>query len=264
MSEIELVILDIDGCIFPKDTKETDLSVLYILNRYNYLSQLISNLPPITLCSGRPQPYVDLLLKLIRGYVPALFEWGGGMYIPSTYNFIYSNIFTSEIRNCKQAIQSILQVELVEKHNVTLQPGKEVTITLYPPPQMSIQDLSSQVITLLKSINLAKQYIIHVTKNRIDLLPQGLDKGVGVRWLSKVIDTDTSKMLGIGDDNTDLNFLASVGISGCPRNATDDVKQLVNYVSPFENSKGVLDILETFIGKTIESDNSLDTIRTLF
>jgi 3-deoxy-D-manno-octulosonate 8-phosphate phosphatase (KDO 8-P phosphatase) len=75
----------------------------------------------------------------------------------------------------------------------------------------------------------------------------GIDKGAGVEWLSRETGVPLAQMAGIGDSPGDLPYLRRVGFSAAPANATDDVKRTVQYVSPFKDSKGVVDILLRWI-----------------
>jgi hydroxymethylpyrimidine pyrophosphatase-like HAD family hydrolase len=65
-----------------------------------------------------------------------------------------------------------------------------------------------------------------------------------VRWLSEEIGMPLAHMGGIGDSVSDLRFLGLTGRSAAPANATAEVKAAVDYVSPYENGAGVVDILD--------------------
>lgn len=41
--------------------------------------------PAVTLCSGRPPPYIEVLLQGIEGHLPAVYENGAGLYNPIGY-----------------------------------------------------------------------------------------------------------------------------------------------------------------------------------
>ena len=53
-------------------------------------------------------------------------------------------------------------------------------------------------------------------------------------------------MLGVGDSDSDLPFLALTGYNAAPANANQAVKQAVQYVSPYPTVEGVRDILRHF------------------
>jgi hydroxymethylpyrimidine pyrophosphatase-like HAD family hydrolase len=77
----------------------------------------------------------------------------------------------------------------------------------------------------------------------VDIVLDGIDKGAGVEWLARETGIPLAHIAGIGDSSGDLPFLRRVGSSAAPANATDDVKRATQYVSPFENGRGVVDIL---------------------
>lgn len=241
---IKVVVIDIDGCLLPKGSQAIDLSIIDQLREYNQLSRKNPAVPPMTICSGRPEPYVELLMKFIGGYIPALFEWGGGLYIPDGYNFVYNAIFTEEVRINKQVIENFLLKEFVSKTDVRIQPGKEVSITLYPSQGMSSDQLCLKLKESLKEIEAARYYQIHCEQTHVDILPVGLDKGISLQWLSNFLQVEMQEIAGIGDDENDLSFLRLVGFSACPNNSAPKVKTFVDYVSPYKYGKGVLDILE--------------------
>jgi HAD superfamily hydrolase (TIGR01484 family) len=245
---MKLVVVDIDGCLLPKGGQTIDLSVVDRIREHNQLSQKNSAVPPVTLCSGRPEPYVELLMKLIEGYIPALFEWGGGLYIPDKYNFLYNDVFTGKVRKSRQVIEDVIRSELVSKLGARIQPGKEVAVTVYPGQGMSSGLLHARLEEILEDIEAARYYTIYCTQTHIDMLPVGLDKGIGLEWLADFLQVEVQEIAGIGNDKSDLSFLRLVGFSACPNNSESEVKASVDYVSPYNNGKGVINVLERLVG----------------
>lgn len=53
------------------------------------------------------------------------------------------------------------------------------------------------------------------------------------------------EMLGMGDDVPDYNFMQITGLACCPINASDDIKKISAYISPFKGGEGcVRDVIE--------------------
>jgi hypothetical protein len=121
------------------------------------------------------------------------------------------------------------------------QPGKEASLTLYPLPGTSVSRLREAVADALTGHE--KAISIQASVSCVDVTPVGIDKGVGVRWLSDETGVPLAHMGGIGDSSSDLRFMRLVGHSAAPANAAADVKAAVEYVSPLENGGGVVDIL---------------------
>jgi hydroxymethylpyrimidine pyrophosphatase-like HAD family hydrolase len=86
-------------------------------------------------------------------------------------------------------------------------------------------------------------YTAQTSVSCVDILPQGVDKGAGVKWLSDETGIPLARIGGIGDFTSDRKFLRLVGHSAAPANATDEIKAAVDYVSSYEDGDGVVDIL---------------------
>jgi len=50
-------------------------------------------------------------------------------------------------------------------------------------------------------------------------------------------------MAGVGDATGDMPFMQLVGWSAAPANAQVPVKQMAHYTSPYEDGRGLMDIL---------------------
>ena len=69
------------------------------------------------------------------------------------------------------------------------------------------------------------------------------------------------EILYMGDDMPDYEVLQEVGLSTCPHDAVPDIRQIVDYISPFDGGKGcVRDVIEQTLkaqGKWILSNNHI-------
>jgi 3-deoxy-D-manno-octulosonate 8-phosphate phosphatase (KDO 8-P phosphatase) len=77
----------------------------------------------------------------------------------------------------------------------------------------------------------------------VNVLVRGLDKAEGVRWLARETGITLHAMAGVGDATGDISFMQLVGWSAAPANAQASVKQMAHYTSPYENGRGLMDIL---------------------
>jgi 3-deoxy-D-manno-octulosonate 8-phosphate phosphatase (KDO 8-P phosphatase) len=58
-------------------------------------------------------------------------------------------------------------------------------------------------------------------------------------------DIKNEEILYMGDDMPDYEVLKEVGLSSCPHDAVSDIRQIVDYISPFWGGKGcVRDVIE--------------------
>ena len=77
----------------------------------------------------------------------------------------------------------------------------------------------------------------------VNVMVRGLDKAEGVRWLARETGIPLHAMAGVGDATGDMPFMQLVGWSAAPANAQAAVKQMAHYTSPYEDGRGLMDIL---------------------
>src|SRR5437762_1553267 len=129
---IRLALLDVDGCITAGETAPIDLQVFQRLQELNRRAAVEPAVPALTLCTGRPEPYVELMTQAIGGYLPAIWENGAGLYLPAAYRFkLHPLLDARRLEAFKQARALVAEV-LVRPGLAQPQPGKEVSISLYP------------------------------------------------------------------------------------------------------------------------------------
>jgi HAD superfamily hydrolase (TIGR01484 family) len=245
MNKLRLVVIDVDGCLTPGEGRPWNFEALQYVTQLNRRAQKDAPQLAITLCTGRQEPYVEVLMQAIDAHLPGIYENGGGLYFPREYRFAENPCITLAMRRALPEIKAILRREVVETGLGHFQPGKEVSLTLYPLGQVSVHELYLSTIEALETFNAG--YIVQASVSCVDITPKGVDKGDGVRWLSRETGIPLSQIGGIGDSASDLKFLRVIGRSAAPANAAAEVKAAVDYVSPYEDGDGVMDILRRWV-----------------
>ena len=243
MSEIRLIVLDIDGVVTDGEAQPLDLKLLARLGAMNQAARTDSTRPSVTFCTGRPAPYLEVMLKAIAGNLPGVYENGAGIYDPADYQFIP----LPEIENFLNGfaeITSRIEETLVQDKIVYFQPGKNHSLTIFPVDPDRVQELKELTTQVLGP--LSEQADLAYSTSCLNVLPRGVDKGKGLTFLSDKINISMENMLGIGDSDVDLPFLQLVGHSAAPSNGNSNVKEIVEYVSEEATSKGVREILTHF------------------
>lgn len=240
-----MVVVDVDGCLTPGEGRPWNFEALKYIAQLNRRAQEDPTQLAITLCTGRQEPYVEVLMQAIDAHLPGIYENGGGLYFPRHYRFMENPLITAEMRKALAGIKVALQHQIVEGGLGYFQPGKEVSLTIYPLDQVSVHQLYLATVKVLETYNAG--YIAQESVSCVDVIPKGIDKAAGVRWLSGETGIPLDQIGGIGDSTSDLKFLSIVGRSAAPANATDEVKAKVDYVSPYENGDGVVDILRRWV-----------------
>ncbi len=240
--DISLIVLDIDGVLTEGESSRLDLEFLGRLAAMNETARRDHNRPPITLCTGRPAPYLELMLQAIDGYLPGIFENGAGLYFPLTYRFTPHPSLAGQnhIRQVRQRLDEVL----VQSGQAYFQPGKEYTLTLFATDPGATDRLKEMSQTALGSLSEGVEFVY--STSCLNILPRSIDKGKGIDFLSQETGVAPSAMLSVGDSDVDLPFLERTGHSAAPANAMPSVKAIVDYVSPERTTEGVLDILKEY------------------
>ena len=243
MSEIRLVVLDIDGVVTDGEAQPLDLDLLALLSSINQTARGDLKQPAITFCTGRPAPYLEVMLQAIDGHLPGVYENGAGIYFPADYQFMplpglgeYLNGFAD--------VTSRLEETLIQDEIAYFQPGKRYSLTLFATDPARISELKGLTIQALGP--LSERVDLLYSASCLNVLPRGVDKGKALAYLADRVDIPLANMLGVGDSDVDPPFLRLVGHSAAPSNANPEVRGMVDYVSTEATTEGVRDILSHF------------------
>lgn len=83
-------------------------------------------------------------------------------------------------------------------------------------------------------------YAIHISKSK-------KGKGDGVRFLLSLLGVSKNDVIGIGDSDTDVEFLEEVGFKVVVGNGEEKVKKLGNYITKEKSGKGVAEFVNMLI-----------------
>jgi len=240
---ISLIISDIEGCISPDKGEPLALDALAQIQAHNILAQSGKAIP-LTLCSGRPQPFIEAFAQMLAVKWPCICENGAFLYDPVSDRLLrHPDITDEHIYNLKE-LKLLLEKEVQLKVPHRIEPGKEICISLNPLAEP--KDYGTHIRKLFEQVS---QYVnpelffITHSASAVDSTPKGIDKAAGIKFLSEVMNISLEQMLGIGDTEGDLPFLRIAGFSAAPANAHDVLHNEVNYISPHVHAYGVVDII---------------------
>jgi hydroxymethylpyrimidine pyrophosphatase-like HAD family hydrolase len=240
---LRAVVADIDGCLTPGEAAPWNFDVLRYVADLNRRAGRGESPFAITLCTGRQQPYVEAMMQAIDGFLPAIYENGAGLYFPRPYKILEHPAITADARARRQEIKSVLFKELVEPGIAFFQPGKELTLTLYPARAgITLPHIADKARRTLQ--DRLDSFSLYASVSSVEILPPGIDKGAGVEWLAREIGFALAQIGGIGDAPADATFLKRVAYSAAPANASVDVQAQVQFVSRYNDAQGVREILE--------------------
>ncbi|MDX1600765.1 MAG: HAD family hydrolase [Anaerolineales bacterium] len=239
---IGLIVLDIDGVVTEGESAPLDLDFLGTLAGMNQRARSDNNLPPVTLCTGRPAPYLELMLQAIDSHLPGIFENGAGLYFPENYRFVAHPLVAND--GTIRAVRELLEQGPIGDGKAYIQPGKIHTLTIFATDPEQTDQLKTWTESALG--DRAKDVDLVYSTSCLNILPPAIDKAKGIEFLSQETGYAPETMLGVGDSDVDIPFLQLVGHSAAPSNAVPAIKEIVDYVSTERTSRGVLDILEEY------------------
>jgi hydroxymethylpyrimidine pyrophosphatase-like HAD family hydrolase len=249
---IRLVISDIEGCL-NLDEHTYDLEALNWIRTANQLAREDNPIPFITTCSGRQHAFVEAITQLIGGTLPAVFEHGCGLYFPTLRLYEeyawHPRISQRERRLPFDQAYQVIMEEIITSGEARRVPGKEIMLSLHPVPPATVAGVYDHVVAILTKNHLKAD--VTRSASAVDITPEGIDKAEGVKWLVDTLEGRLSLQLanvaGIGDSLGDRSFLQIVGFSAAPANASESIKQFVDYCSPQADGQGVTDIIRRCI-----------------
>jgi HAD superfamily hydrolase (TIGR01484 family) len=230
----------VDGCLTEERSRPFDLTLITKIKEFNDQAQENPGVyPPITLCTGRPQPYVEALLKTIGAPFPAITENGGIIFDLFRNAYHYDENFTSDWMLKLFELKKFLISNVLPKTSIRIQPGKETHLTLITDnPKRTRQLLAEQLNSHLDD------FLIDETESHLNLVPRIFDKGTGFKKLVGLTQIPAEEIAAIGDAEADLAFLKLAGFPMCPGNASAAVKARCRYVAQQTYTAGLIEIIE--------------------
>lgn len=238
---IRLVVADVDGVLCHGEGAPLDFTVLQRIAEFNDRARHDPSCPSVTLCTGRPAPYVEVLTQAIHGYYPAIYENGAGLLIPKPYGFKWHPAITAATLARLAQLQTALHDVLVATDLAYFQPGKAASLSLFPRQGTSLRKVYEEAGQLADEFG--GEFSVEEAATCVNVIMRGIDKAEGVRWLARETGIPLSDMVGVGDSPSDMKFMQLLGWMAAPANAHEAVKQIAHYTSPYADGPGLVDIL---------------------
>jgi len=242
---VKWIIADIDGCITPEESVPWDLDLFWKLARISRdASQGRGRNAPLTFCTGRPQPYVEVLAKLLDIRAPIICENGAVFYTVHDNRSRYGPGVTNEKMISLRALRAFLEAEILPDYpDVVYQFGKEAHMSVFSQKPELFEGITERIREFVEQRG-GPDLDITPTHYYLNISLRGVDKGRALHALCRELGVDRGEVAGIGDTEGDLPLRDAVGFFACPGNAKQAIKDAADYVSPFPTLEGVLDILE--------------------
>ncbi len=242
---IGLIISDIDGCISPEESRPWDTRLFNrFVDRVRTPSSSDTGLAPLTLCTGRPQPYVEALLKILGIRYPAICEGGAVLYSLQDNRSVFTPEVTLHMVHALHELREFILAEVLpEVPGLVYQFGKEAQLSLFSEDPSVFPSVQARIESRLRERG-GPDVLITPSHYYLNIDLKGVTKGAAIRHLLNDAHLSTQEAAGIGDTLGDMSIREEVAFFACPANAVPEIQAVADYVSPYPDIAGVLDILE--------------------
>lgn len=241
----KLIISDIDGCISPEESRAWDMDLFASLAAASRAASAgDSPLAPMTLCTGRPQPYVEVLMKLLDIRYPAICEAGAVYYTLKDNRSVFCPGITAAMIQGLHQVREYITAELLpEFPGLIYQFGKEAQMSLFSEQPACFEVITPRILAFAENIP-GLELNVTPTHFYLNIDLKGVTKGAAIQGLAQNLGLKKEDIAGIGDTMGDISIREAVRFFACPANAVPGLKAMADYVSPYPDIRGVMDILE--------------------
>ncbi|MDX1636695.1 MAG: HAD-IIB family hydrolase [Balneolaceae bacterium] len=234
---IKLFVTDLDGCIsVPFTTPSWDL--ITEIRKLNRESREDPTIPPLTICSGRPYPYVEAVAQWLDVRLPVVFE-SGGMYDLNSNQFDQNGFFDDEALEHVNDLKNWMRTNIISQYPSGIMEFSKLMDAGFVHPKKEVIEEVLPAITEHVENNYP-EFEVHHTDISVNVILSKNNKGSGIRKLSEKLKITPQEVAYIGDSNGDIPALQIVGHSFAPRNAKSYVREVVKHPLDEEATEAVL------------------------
>lgn len=241
--EYKIVFCDVDGCLTPESSGPFAAeAVLRLIDTFRGGGR--PSLPPVVLCTGRPQPYVEALMKLLDLTLPAICENGAVIYHLDGNDARHGPGVTAEKLRGLRRVRAHIEDNLLPAHpGSKLQYGKEAQISVYSEDHDALLSMADAVAGFVER-EAGPALDINTSHFYLNISLEGVSKGSAMGHILDLLGLSPADAAAIGDTEGDLAMRGMAAFLACPANARPALRRVADYVSPHPETEGVLDILE--------------------
>ncbi|MFH5831237.1 HAD-IIB family hydrolase [Halalkalibaculum sp. DA3122] len=241
---IKLFVTDLDGCVsIPFKTPVWEC--ITEIRNLNIQSLEDSAIPPLSICSGRPYPYVEAVAQWLDVRLPVVFE-SGGMYDLNTNQFDQNGFFDDEALEHVNELKSWMQKTVISRFpSGIMEFSKMMDAGFVHPDQEVIEEVLPLITDYVEEHY--PEFEVHHTDISVNIILSKNNKRAGIRKLSEKLGIKPEEVAYIGDSNGDIPALKIVGQSYAPVNAKSYVKDVVDFPLELEATEAVLETYRRII-----------------
>ncbi len=241
---IKLFVTDLDGCIsVPFQTPAWEC--ITEIRNLNIKSSEDPSIPPLSICSGRPYPYVEAVAQWLDVRMPVVFE-SGGMYDLNSNQFDQNGFFDDEAVKHVNELKEWMRDTVISEFPSGIMEFSKLMDAGFVHPDKEVINKVLPTVTDHVSENYP-EFEVHHTDISINIILSKNNKRAGIKKLCDKLGIEPGEVAYIGDSNGDIPALEVVGQSYAPANAKNYVREIVEFPLELEATEAVLDTYKRII-----------------
>lgn len=242
---IKLFVTDLDGCItIPFEPPAWDL--ITKIRDLNRESAEDSSIPPLSICSGRPYPYVEAVAQWLDIRIPVIFE-SGGMYDMNSNYFFEDGAFDEKAHKDVNEMKQWLRDEILPQYPEGALEFAKLMDAGFIHPRVEAIDETFPVVKEHVDEHYP-EFEVHRTDVSVNIILSKNNKRAGILKLCDHLRIEAGEVAYIGDSGGDIPALEIVGHSFSPANAVEAVKKVVDQPLDTRVTGAVLEAYRHVIG----------------
>lgn len=109
------------------------------------------------------------------------------------------------------------------------------------------EDVLDKAIEGLPSDVYEKYNIVKSTPYFLEIINKNGNKGIGLKSLGEYLNISKDEIIAAGDAGNDKEMIEYAGLGVAMKNATEDIKNISNYITSSNDNDGIAKIIEKFV-----------------
>lgn len=248
----DAIVSDIDGCLGPESDEPLSAEGLARLAQHNRRAIHDADRPVLTVCSGRPLPFVEAICRIIANdRLPAVCENGVWLYDPFRRRFERDPAITQAHVAMVKDAERFAELELGPK-GVVIQPGKSASMSLWHQDTAFLADLRPTLVERFAREGWTLRVSMTIAWINCDL--DFVSKGTGLARLLASAGLTPDRTIFIGDAPGDLAALPHVARFLAPANAHPDVLARAHRIASKPEIEGAIELVHWASAQPVDAD----------
>lgn len=90
-------------------------------------------------------------------------------------------------------------------------------------------------------------YVVRAADNFLEIMHQGVNKGIGLQKLSEILNISSDEIMAIGDEQNDIPMFKFAGTAVAMGNGSDLAKEHATYITDTNDNDGIAKALEKLV-----------------